>query len=306
MLRKINLPFVFTIILLAFLIVNSYITINSEYEYRREGLEYRKNICKNKEQNCKDYEHGYDYCISMCAYVSDEDKIDMQDAIYVSFEMLYEDTIRHIFILGPILIGVSAIWKFLCDLKSGNYKNKITRIEYKKYIKKSWISSLKFTLVFPIFILIIFLIGFMMRGTSSADTFLESFNFWISNNGTTNILGYILLVFLSFIAMYTFIINLFYICASKAGNILLSIIYSILLYFGIWILSESVVGNLIFHNILGFDYDVASNFGFTEIWNLDYNFAPILFVYYILLAGISTFVVFRIYKNKEEVIIYND
>lgn len=309
MLKNINLPFVFTIIILLILSTNSYLVINSEYNERILGNKYRMNACQNNEY-CENQidENSYNNCIKYCTSIIENPKdVNMNDAIYVSFEMLYQSSNMTIQVLGPILIGISAIWKFLVDLKSGNYKNKITRINYNKYIKTNWIKSLKFTLVIPLFILCVFAIGFIMRYNIPSNTFLESLQFWIGNDEPIiiNLFLYIFIVFISFIAMYTFIINLFYICSYKAENIILSIIYSILSYFGLWLFCEWFIGSFIFENLFKFE-SVASLFGFADIWSLNYNLSIYFIFYYLALATISTIIVFKLYKNKEMVVIYNE
>lgn len=297
---KKNLIYIIVFSIYILLIINA-IAVNN-YEKNRGYKIYKDEIKKCEtnnwcEENKKD---DLDNCIKYCDDIrnifSNPTK---RDYMYTFFEMFYQKRTMWVQILSPLLIGIIAVWNFLLDFKTGNIKNKLSRITYKKYMLKTWIKSLKFTLILPLFLLIL-LIASIIVSDGSLNTINESINAYADVGNNYWLLA---LAVLSIMLQSVLWINVFYIGAKNGKNIVLSIIISYMIYLGIWFLSEVIPAGIMSLSSSN-TYDYILLYSLSCIWVVN---KPIFtFVYQFLLAFVSTLTLYFVYKDKEEVLIENE
>ena len=93
------------------------------------------------------------------------------------------------------------------------------------------------------------------------------------------------------------------IVARKNHNLYISIILSYLLYIGIEIFLEGLIGKILFLNIFKIDsmmlyFNIMNIFSLNLVKGYPYTFIPL-----ILILILTTLIVIKMYKNKESLII---
>lgn len=291
--------FILTIIVLFVAIVSSFITYHKEYYNYNENYYNDLEKCrKTKDENI---------CKIVNSIESPEEKWKKEDAISLYFKINYNYFANNLLILGPLLLILLGINKFHSDFSSGNIKNYLTREPLKKYRKKIYLNSLKYALIIPSCLLIIFLIC----------CFLTKFNFTISKSvkeeaiydiwNYKNFPLYLIIHCTILYFMGIFYCNLSYIFLNKSKSKLLASIFSFIAFFITVIFVYVIIYSLILNKIFGLSnlMNYFNIFDFFRIYTKYVNYFGILIVA-IALATISYITVALIYKNKEKVIIDNE
>lgn len=230
------------------------------------------------------------------------------DTITVFFDLINNYSLRYVQLLAPLFVIVPAIWNFHSELKSGYIKNIMTRISYKKYIKKSIIGSLKNIWILPLFVVITFIAAYSLSGNFDfSKTELLYGKSLVFNYKYLEILPLFMSVFLTNIIFHSILyVNIGLIFVKKNMNVLVSIIISYLAFIALDIVFEIFIGGLLLAKIFNI-HNITSSLNLFNIWV--YSDIPNLsftVVYSMMLAMLSLLMVFYIYKNKEEVIIENE
>ena len=225
----------------------------------------------------------------------------------VFYYLLYFD-FSFMQMLAPLILIVPGIWDFHKDLKTGYFKNKLTRISYKKYIRKSLLKSLRNAWILPAFIICVFIASFIVSGGSlDLNDEPTSLGYSLSGTDLANVqMGWkFAFVFLFNITLNAiFYINLGLLCVKKNKNIFVSIIVGYILFIVWAIISEIVIGHIILPNVF-YSARLSEIFNLFTIWVYDVPQSLIvpITIYSLLLAGLSTFIVLVSYRNKESVVI---
>ena len=296
---------IYIVIFLVYLLFLLNAVISYVYDSNKGYFLYKNDInsCKIGEYciASKDKENCQKYCDDIIKIFDGTPK---KDFMYIFFEMLYNERTMYIQLLSPILIGILGVWEFILDLKSGNMKNKITRTGYKKYMTCSWVKSIRFSLILPIFCVFLFLFAFIIALITKApmNTIYDSINFYAAGIGSNY--GLLLVGIINLGLQSILWINLFYLGAKKSRNIVLSFISAYLLYLGIWMLSEILpVWTAYLINQPANSLKWASIWSLTNIWT--FSRITFTFLYQMVLVILSSIFVHLHYRNKEVVLIDN-
>lgn len=294
--------FIFVIGVLLIVYFSAVLTIENEY---KSNILYKKKLIYNCSENIGEYcKNANVECIDFCNSVT-PDMPERKDAIYVFGNYLNSSFMIWFPYFAILLVGCVATWNFIVNLKTGNIKNILMRSEYKKYIRKEWFNSLKCVFIIPVFFLMLFVTAIILSNGIDKENLFVNLQFWFNINENQDIVMWIICSFLSIIFQSILWINIFYLSAKKSKNILLTVITSYLIYIGLWLCSEVVLSKFILTIMMGMEESKTWFVEFGEIWTGSYNsFGMVLFEF--SLAFISTYLVYRSYKNKEEVLILND
>ena len=135
---------------------------------------------------------------------------------------------------------------------------------------------------------------------------LNNFDPWVNPLFFNNLFTSIIIYFLNFFLYGVFLVNIGFIVARDSKNIILTYITSYLVYFGLWLLSETILGYFIFNGLLG-KPEWHNYFSFTSIWgypNIN-NFYVRTLIQLLWTLG-SFLVLIKFYKKKEKVLINNE
>ena len=298
---KINKILIMIVIVYSIFLINAIVTNLHEYNTKLENYNYVIENCSNK-SFCSNFT-TVEQCEAYCNKIEASGSPQRNDFLYTFYDMFYQERTKIIQLLSPILIGFASVWYFLNDLKSKNIKNKLLRIEYKKYFFKNWKKSVLYAFVVPIFCVLLFIASYIMCFNVSLNNISESAIFWTGEKD--NIFLTILLNIISIGFQSVLWINIFYIGAKKSKNIILSLIVSYMIFLGLWIVSE--LTGLFASIFLGLvKEEVALLFSLSSIWSFDGKKCFIIFIYQFILAIISSIFVNYYYSSKEGVLIDNE
>lgn len=206
-------------------------------------------------------------------------------------------------IFSPFLIITVTTYWFHQNLKSGNFKNELMRMSYKDFMKKNYKRILKIGLILPLMLVFLYILSYtistgfqmpqdMITGKDSTSSIDLIFRNKVPIYLIVMLINiYLNSLFYSNIALYT---------ASKFKNSIISIICAYLLFFSITFFFE-VFLNAIFYRLFGIT---------TFTWLTLFNFyaydgvksLTAMFLFALFLWGITSYINYKYYKNKEEVI----
>lgn len=256
----------------------------SQEFYKKHEEEIKNYHAKSCEENSK-YEHLTD------------------DTYTIFYQILvcYDMTYPLIYIM-PIFLIIPAIWQAQKKISNNYAKNYLTRSNYKSYIKEIKKSVYKYAWILPVYLIIIFFVSYMISGhfdySYAVDHSIATYSLDKLQMGGFFIAGLIINVFFHSL----FYCNLALICVRRNKNIIVTLLETILLWYGIEIISELIAGLLIYIGVL--KPEISLIFSFLNIYNL--NETPNII--YVILMGICLFILSSIvvkilYKNKEKNII---
>lgn len=273
----------------------------SWWDENNYAYDYYINQCNNEYKNIEKYNEW-------CNQIIESGKPMKPDTITVFFDLLGNYSLRYLQIVAPLFIIAMAIWNFHKDLKSENYKNIITRMDYKKYIKKNLVNSLKCSLFLPIFLIYVFILAYILSGHFDIKATMAAYpGYLLINSKYLDYFSTFIFVYICNLIFHSiFWINIGYILTKKGKNIIVTLVSSFLCYIAIFIISELFIGGFLLSKLFGIknamDYlNLANIWVYSDVENIF-----ILLFYGIFLAIISFSVLLLTYKNKEEVVIENE
>lgn len=231
------------------------------------------------------------------------------DTISVYFYVLLTGSVCQLQMLAPIFVIAVAVWQFNKELKSGYFKNILMRMRYADYLKKSYLKVLKYSLIFPAFLIFMFILAYLISGHFDFEQTLLQEGWvdpWLELKFVKILPQFIFVFLTNFILHSIFWINIGFIMSKKSRNIILTIISSFLVYIAVFIVTEIFIGGFLLSGILGIR-NVMDYFSLSNIWVYEgINHLWLTVVYALTLAGISLLALIYVYKNKEEVINENE
>lgn len=241
------------------------------------------------------------------------------DAITLFFYILAFSSLNVLQIASPVFILLPTIWYFHTELHSGFIKNQLLRMNYLKYRKKIFASSLKYIWILPTVMLFLFLgcivitknfdftnaipkvIGTMETGELIVEGTISPINTDFYNTPILLMLTFFIVLILHS-TIYA-IIGLI-MCKNNSSKIV-TIIASFLFFIILNIFSEVVLSK-IFLNFLKFNF-LNGIFNLFGIWVYsDYQCLLPLVIYSLILVSVLYFVLYLFYKNKEEVMMQSE
>lgn len=222
------------------------------------------------------------------------------------FYHIFSDLDLYFFpLISPLFVIIPTVWQFHRELNSGYITNCLTRMEYKKYIKKLYLKSVKNFWVVPVFVIVAFLICCFLTKGFNVGSELEMYGRYFSPNPEyVKNIAVFMLVFITNIILHSIFyanISLFY--CKKNSNLLVNIILSYLTFFVIDIFMEVFVGAYLCARVLDIHY-VGDTLNLFVIWQYDKVISLLATVIYaIILVIASLIVLFFIYRDRERTVI---
>ena len=200
------------------------------------------------------------------------------------------------YFLIPFLVITSSLYNISKKFKNQDIKNHLTRESYNKYIKKILLDSYKSVFIWPMITILLFMFSYIIsNGSFEIIDTNSSFSYEILSNPVAFMLSNLLnTIFMSF-----FWTNIALLIVPDTRNYIVSVLESIMIYFGIALTNTFFVILLIskiFHR------DVEKYLDFFDVYNY-YNRELIPFnILCLSIALISGLLVYLKYKNKEKII----
>lgn len=266
------------------------------------AYDYYIKQCNNENRDIEKYSDEW------CNQIIESGKPVNPDTITVFFDLLGNYSLRYLQIIAPLFIIAMAIWNFHKDLKSENYKNIITRTDYKKYIKKNLLSSLKCSIFLPIFLIYIFILAYILSGHFDIKNTITAYpGYLLIDNKYLNYFPTFIFVYICNLIFHSiFWINIGYILTKKGKNIIVTLVSSFLCYIAIFIVSELFIGGFLLSKLFGIE-NAMNYLNLANIWvysDVDNIFILLFYGLFLVIASFSVLVL--TYKDKEGVVIENE
>lgn len=200
------------------------------------------------------------------------------------------------YFLIPFLVITSSLYNISKKFKNQDIKNHLTRESYNKYIKEIFLDSYKSVFIWPMITILLFIFSYIISNGSFeiVDT-NSSFSYEILSKPVVFMLSNLLnTIFMSF-----FWTNIALFIVPDTRNYIVSVLESIMIYFGI-ALTNTFFVILLISKIL--HRDVEKYLDFFDVYTY-YNRELIPFnILCLSVALISGLLVYLKYKNKEKII----
>lgn len=200
------------------------------------------------------------------------------------------------YFLIPFLVITSSLYNISKKFKNQDIKNHLTRESYNKYIKEILLDSYKSVFIWPMITILLFMFSYIIsNGSFEIIDTNSSFSYEILSNPVAFMLSNLLnTIFMSF-----FWTNIALLIVPDTRNYIVSVLESIMIYFGIALTNTFFVILLIskiFHR------DVEKYLDFFDVYTY-HNRELIPFnILCLSVALISGLLVYLKYKNKEKII----
>lgn len=200
--------------------------------------------------------------------------------------------------IDSLIVMIAAAWIFHRKLRKGMFKNMLTRMGYKTIMKKLYLSSLKSTLIFPFFLLFLFIVSYLISGNFDYEYGVNVY--WFNSFGLKSIdnVPLFLIAYICNMILYEmFWVNIVVYNCRFNKSLLLTIIISYIEYFVL-----GITGNIIVLKFLnGFEY--ADYFLLGSVWIQSGLNVYQLLPRSILFAVLSGLIVYLAYRKKEDLVI---
>lgn len=200
------------------------------------------------------------------------------------------------YFLIPFLVITSSLYNISKKFKNQDIKNHLTRESYNKYIKKIFLDSYKSVFIWPMITILLFMFSYIIsNGSFEIIDTNSSFSYEILSNPVAFMLSNLLnTIFMSF-----FWTNIALLIVPDTRNYIISVLESIMIYFGI-ALTNTFFVILLISKIL--NKDVEKYLDFFDVYTY-YNRELVPFnILCLSIALISGLLVYLKYKNKEKII----
>lgn len=231
-----------------------------------ERKEYCENIIKNANTN-------KDYYYTVSELESGLNKVYPFIFIFISFPVLY----------------------YVCNMfKSRVVNYELTRQNYKTFRKKLLMNSYKSSLLMIIIYLAIVITSYIYCNGFIASTE------YIPNN-VSNPYTFILINLFKILVLSLTYVNISLIVARQNHKLYISLILSLLLFYGIELLSGYFIGTLLLDKI--FDLNISSNISIYNLFVSDLTNPLVHIIYPLFMFIVTIFIMNYMYKSKEKLVI---
>ncbi len=283
---KENIPLIIVIVILTISGISGLKTYKKQEDYRYNGMKKTYEKCKIENSTtfpCDRYE---------------EPPI-RRDTISTFTYVLRDEQLSYLQIFAPFLVIFISIFGFHKKIRKGFLKNNLTRISYKKFMKREYIKTIKkYSIVYPIFLLIMFIACYTYSGhfeyEKSVLLYNTPFDIEVASRWYIFLPSYLL----DFVFNSVFWMNIGIYNCKNNKKALPAIVISYIEYIMIFAIFEfAFEGGIFYGTRLQEMFGLANVYAFRNITLLEMN----LFTF--SLAAISTFIVYLSYRNKEKVLI---
>lgn len=200
------------------------------------------------------------------------------------------------YFLIPFLVITSSLYNISKKFKNQDIKNHLTRESYNKYIKKILLDSYKSVFIWPMITILLFMFSYIIsNGSFEIIDTNSSFSCEILSNPVAFMLSNLLnTIFMSF-----FWTNIALLIVPDTRNYIISVLESIMIYFGI-ALTNTFFVILLISKIL--NKDVEKYLDFLDVYTYNNRNLLSFNILCLSIALISGLLVYLKYKNKEKII----
>lgn len=200
------------------------------------------------------------------------------------------------YFLIPFLVITSSLYNISKKFKNQDIKNHLTRESYNKYIKEILLDSYKSVFIWPMITILLFMFSYIIsNGSFEIIDTNSSFSYEILSNPVAFMLSNLLnTIFMSF-----FWTNIALLIVPDTRNYIVSILESIMIYFGI-ALTNTFFVILLISKIL--NKDVEKYLDFLDVYTYNNRNLLSFNILCLSVALISGLLVYLKYKNKEKII----
>lgn len=200
------------------------------------------------------------------------------------------------YFLIPFLVITSSLYNISKKFKNQDIKNHLTRESYNKYIKKILLDSYKSVFIWPMITILLFIFSYIIsNGSFEIIDTNSSFSYEILSKPVVFMLSNLLnTIFMSF-----FWTNIALLIVPDTRNYIVSVLESIMIYFGITLTNIFFV-ILLISKIL--NKDVEKYLDFLDVYTYNNRNLLSFNILCLSVALISGLLVYLKYKNKEKII----
>lgn len=200
------------------------------------------------------------------------------------------------YFLIPFLVITSSLYNISKKFKNQDIKNHLTRESYNKYIKEIFLDSYKSVFIWPMITILLFMFSYIIsNGSFEIIDTNSSFSYEILSNPVAFMLSNLLnTIFMSF-----FWTNIALLIVPDTRNYIVSVLESIMIYFGITLTNTFFV-ILLISKIL--NKDVEKYLDFLDVYTYNNRNLLSFNILCLSVALISGLLVYLKYKNKEKII----
>lgn len=200
------------------------------------------------------------------------------------------------YFLIPFLVITSSLYNISKKFKNQDIKNHLTRESYNKYIKEIFLDSYKSVFIWPMITILLFMFSYIIsNGSFEIIDTNSSFSYEILSNPVVFMLSNLLnTIFMSF-----FWTNIALLIVPDTRNYIVSVLESIMIYFGI-ALTNTFFVILLISKIL--NKDVEKYLDFLDVYTYNNRNLLSFNILCLSIALISGLLVYLKYKNKEKII----
>lgn len=302
---KLNKFFVLAIILMIILMGYSFYSFYNEYfSYVPQYYKIKENCYEGKNKNYEYCKYHYDDK-QLELYIKNWDpKLRYKDfnAITLTCTIVEHTMFSCLQFLSPLLIAIAVLGTIHSEFNSGMFENYLLRMNYKKYLKKTYRIAIKAALITPISLILIFLLSSIFSGfnfdVSQVDTGISVYSKFKYSN---------FFLYGSIICLTQFFISLLYAnialyCCKKHKNTLVAIIMSYIIFLAVDLFIYLVIYVFIINIIMGFK-NLTDYFNITGYWFFNNSNDGIAFLIIAFILQLVSFIVlFRSYRKKGKVI----
>lgn len=200
------------------------------------------------------------------------------------------------YFLIPFLVITSSLYNISKKFKNQDIKNHLTRESYNKYIKEIFLDSYKSVFIWPMITILLFMFSYIIsNGSFEIIDTNSSFSYEILSKPVMFMLSNLLnTIFMSF-----FWTNIALLIVPDTRNYIVSVLESIMIYFGI-ALTNTFFVILLISKIL--NKDVEKYLDFLDVYTYNNRNLLSFNILCLSIALISGLLVYLKYKNKEKII----
>lgn len=200
------------------------------------------------------------------------------------------------YFLIPFLVITSSLYNISKKFKNQDIKNHLTRESYNKYIKEIFLDSYKSVFIWPMITILLFMFSYIIsNGSFEIIDTNSSFSYEILSKPVVFMLSNLLnTIFMSF-----FWTNIALLIVPDTRNYIISVLESIMIYFGI-ALTNTFFVILLISKIL--NKDVEKYLDFLDVYTYNNRNLLSFNILCLSVALISGLLVYLKYKNKEKII----
>ena len=268
--------------------------INERIAMEDKGLVNLKNNC------LKNYNHYQGEAKATCDKIINGEVVNTRKNFYIKFSEVQTENIRNLAILCPLILIIISSYEVNTIFKSKIALLMLKRESYFTFLKKVFKKMYRYVFMFPVFMLLIFLICSL---NSSFDTKTVLNSLLVFGDLKTGPVFYVVAYIINILLFSAFYLNLTLIVMRKQHNYFLLVIESFLLLIAIQLFLEVVVNGIIFNKIINSSIGLVFNIlnGFT--FNLANASIPITLLFSFSCFIITSIIVYLRYKNKEQLVI---